>query len=74
MHVDVTCLVTLELSEREKTKICDGRVMGISGTAVLQKSTIDNEAKLLRIEDIGLDSQLNILFFAEHTNLIFETE
>ena len=74
VHVDLTCLVTIDLSESEQgtSKICEDRVMRISGKAVLQKSSGDKEAKVTRIEDIGLDSQLNLLFFAEHTNLVFE--
>ncbi len=72
-------MVALSWSQNENEEIpqlCDGRVMRISGKAVLEKTNRDREARLLRIEDIGLDSQLNLLFldeYDEHTNLIFET-
>lgn len=62
-------------SNGETSQICDGRVMRISGMAVLEKTARDKEARLLRIQDIGLDSQLNFLFLDEHddhTNLIFK--
>ena len=74
VHVDLTCLVTIDLSESEQgmSRICEDRVMRISGKAVLQKLSSEQQAKVLRIEDIGLDSQLNLLFFAENTNLVFE--
>lgn len=73
VHVEITCLVTLRWSENEKdvSQICDGRVMRISGTAVLEKCSKNTEAQLLRIEDIGLDSQLNLLFLDEQPNLLF---
>lgn len=73
VHVEMTCLVTLRWSENEKdiSHICDGRVMRISGTAVLEKCNSDKEAKILRVEDIGLDSQLSLLFINEQPNLVF---
>ena len=78
VHVEITCLVALRWSEDDGNVsiVRDGRQMRISGKAVLEKRAGDKEARLLRIEDIGLDSQLNLLFldeYDEHTTLLFET-
>lgn len=46
-------------------------IMRISGTAVVAKGPKDDEAKILRIDNIGLDSQLNILFSTQWDELVF---
>ncbi|XP_065200264.1 uncharacterized protein LOC135831590 isoform X2 [Planococcus citri] len=71
VHVDITCHVVLRISENENDVTNAEQVMRVSGTAMLKKSSRDKIARLDRIENIGLDSQLNVLFFAEHSNLIF---
>lgn len=71
VHVDITCHVVLRISENENDVTNDEQTMRVSGTAMLRKSSRDKIARLDRIENIGLDSQLNVLFFAEHSNLVF---
>lgn len=65
IEIDVTCHVTLvPLNANEK-------VMRVTGTAVMVKNSKDKWAKLERIENIGLDSQINLLFIREHEELVF---
>lgn len=56
IHVEITCTVVLDRLQD------DSHTMRVSGTAVLFKPWSKLEAKLLRIDDIGLESQLNVLF------------
>ncbi|KAK6617808.1 hypothetical protein RUM43_014036 [Polyplax serrata] len=65
IEVDVTCHVTL-LSHSANDK-----VMRVTGTAVVGKSSREPVAVLLRVENIGLDSQINLLFVHEQEELIF---
>ena len=65
VDIDVTCHVTLDpLNAKEK-------VMRVTGTAVVTKNPKEKWARLDRIESIGLDSQINLLFIREHEELIF---
>lgn len=45
--------------------------MRVCGVAVVRKEPNANEAKVLRVENVGLDSQLNLLFARNQTELTF---
>ncbi|KAG8224050.1 hypothetical protein J437_LFUL001127 [Ladona fulva] len=64
IRVDVTCHVTFNDSD-------DAQVMRVSGHAIVEKKTRARNAELLRIENVGLDSQLNLLFVNQETDLVF---
>ncbi|XP_039296763.1 uncharacterized protein LOC111060377 isoform X2 [Nilaparvata lugens] len=79
IHVDVKCHVTLNANGME-TKQKDGEeegdgenvhTMRVNGTAMLEKSSRNSAAILKSIENIGLDSQLNVLFVIQHAHLVF---
>ena len=65
IEIDVTCHVTLH------TKSVNDEVMRVTGTAVMSKKSKEKKVKLLKIENIGLDSQINLLFIHEDEKLIF---
>jgi hypothetical protein len=47
------------------------QVMRVSGTAVMSRDHAQAAAKLVRIENIGLSSQLNLLFVIQQAKLEF---
>uniref|UniRef100_A0A0A9YBD2 Exoglucanase A n=3 Tax=Lygus hesperus TaxID=30085 RepID=A0A0A9YBD2_LYGHE len=68
IHIDMVCHVVMDTRYDETP---EPHIMHISGTAVVAKGPTDAEAKILRIENIGLDSQLNILFSTQWDQLVF---
>lgn len=74
VHVDVTCHVTFNMAsgkiEADGEAAYDDHIMRISGVAVLAKHSNTTEAVLVRVEEVGLDSQLNLLFRNQHTDLV----
>ncbi|XP_071449412.1 uncharacterized protein [Hetaerina americana] len=64
IRVDVTCHVQFYGFE-------DTQAMRVSGHAIVQKKVGARVAELLRIEDVGLDSQLNLLFVNQQTDVVF---
>jgi hypothetical protein len=54
-----------------ETRKPDPQVMRVSGTAVVSRGPKQAVAKLLRIENIGLSSQLNVLFVTQQAKLVF---
>ncbi|KAK9506370.1 hypothetical protein O3M35_008322 [Rhynocoris fuscipes] len=68
IHVDITCHVTIDT---RFDKSSEPVLMRISGTALVMKSPKNPEAQVLKIENIGLDSQLNILFSTQWDQLVF---
>lgn len=73
IHVDVVCQVVLEQvgDGGRHIKIEDVHRMRVAGTAILVKAPRNTSAKLLRVENIGLDSLLNLLFMREESLLVF---
>lgn len=49
----------------------DYHTMRVSGTAVMARGPKQTSAKLLRVDNIGLDSQLNLLFVIQQAELTF---
>lgn len=45
--------------------------MRVYGLAVVRKEPNQNQAHVIRVENVGLDSQLNVLFTQTHTGLTF---
>ncbi|XP_046390726.1 uncharacterized protein LOC124159158 [Ischnura elegans] len=64
IRVDVTCHVQLFGFQ-------DTQAMRVSGHAIVQKKAGTRVAELLRIENVGLDSQLNLLFVNQQTDVVF---
>jgi hypothetical protein len=47
------------------------QVLRVSGTAVVSRRHAQAAAQLVRIENIGLSSQLNLLFVIQQAKLVF---
>lgn len=73
IHIDVKCHVTLDTAKAsvKEDEVADSQVMRISGTAIVSKAPRESAAKLLRIENIGLASQLNLLSVIQQAELVF---
>lgn len=69
IHIDVTCHVTLDCAHEERA--LDPQAMRVSGTAVVARSPGQSNAHLLRVENVGLDSQLNMVFVTQQAQLEF---
>ncbi|KAK4872871.1 hypothetical protein RN001_014900 [Aquatica leii] len=70
IHINVTCHVKLA-STGGKSSEKDEYLMRVYGLAVVRKDPNSAKARVLRVENVGLDSQLNILFAGTHTELVF---
>ncbi|XP_069683620.1 uncharacterized protein [Periplaneta americana] len=68
IHVDVTCHITLDTNESKEP---EPHVMRVSGTAIVSRGPHQTAAQLKRIENIGLASQLNMLFVTQQAKLVF---
>ncbi|XP_054288791.1 uncharacterized protein LOC129004288 isoform X1 [Macrosteles quadrilineatus] len=71
VHVDVTCHVKMDTTRAGVPTTCDSHTMRVSGTAVVARRPRQSRADLLRVENIGLDSQLNLLFVIQQAELTF---
>jgi hypothetical protein len=69
IHIDVTCHITLDTTN--ETRKPEPQVMRVSGTAVVSRGPTQGTAQLVRIENIGLSSQLNVLFVTQQAKLVF---
>jgi len=69
IHTDVTCHITFDITN--ETRKPDPQVMRVSGTAVVSRGPKQAAAQLVRIENIGLSSQLNVLFVTQQAKLVF---
>lgn len=69
IHIDVTCHITLDTTN--ETRKPEPQVMRVSGTAVVSRGPKQATAQLIRIENIGLSSQLNVLFVTQKAKLVF---
>lgn len=69
IHVDVTCHITMDTTN--ETRKAEPQVMRVSGTAVVSRGHAQPTAQLVRIENIGLSSQLNLLFVIQQAKLVF---
>lgn len=70
IHVDVTCHVKLATTGGGSVD-SEVHLMKVSGVAVVRKEPKQSTAKLLKVFNVGLDSQLNLLFAHSQTVLIF---
>jgi len=71
VHIDVKCHVSIDPSGTGSEKRLEPHVMRVSGTAIVSKRPAQSEAEVLRVENIGLDSHLNILFNTQWEQLVF---
>ncbi|KAG6456596.1 uncharacterized protein LOC115447629 [Manduca sexta] len=70
IHVDVTCHVKLATTGGGSADL-EVHLMKVSGVAVVRKEPGQAEAKLMKVFNVGLDSQLNLLFAHSQTELTF---
>ncbi|CAI6356582.1 unnamed protein product [Macrosiphum euphorbiae] len=70
IHVDVTCQVMLKSDKSDN----ESHSVRVSGTAVVVKYSKQNEAKLLYIDNVGLSSNLNLVFMNQKSHLIFQAK
>ncbi|XP_077298327.1 uncharacterized protein LOC143919727 isoform X2 [Arctopsyche grandis] len=70
IQVDVTCHMKLATTGGG---LVDSEVhlMRVSGVALLRKRPEDSKARLIKVYNVGLDSQLNQLFVQSQTELVF---
>lgn len=72
IYIDVTCHVTMDTTRAGMASAnADYHTMRVSGTAVVARGPRQSSAKLLRVDNIGLDSQLNLLFVIQEAELTF---
>ncbi|KAB0792086.1 hypothetical protein PPYR_14047 [Photinus pyralis] len=70
IHINVTCHVKLA-NTGGRSPERDEYLMRVYGLAVVRKDPNTSIAYVERVENVGLDSQLNILFACTHTELVF---
>ncbi|XP_071057399.1 uncharacterized protein [Onthophagus taurus] len=67
IQIDVICHIKLECSRLSENE----QLLRVCGLAVVQKLPGNNQAKVLKVENVGLDSQLYLLFAHSQTELTF---
>ncbi|XP_045773438.1 uncharacterized protein LOC123872884 isoform X1 [Maniola jurtina] len=70
IRVDVTCHVKLATTGGGSVD-SEVHLMKVSGTALVRKEPNQATAKLVKVFNVGLDSQLNLLFAHSQTELTF---
>uniref|UniRef100_A0A6P7GN29 Uncharacterized protein LOC114344675 n=1 Tax=Diabrotica virgifera virgifera TaxID=50390 RepID=A0A6P7GN29_DIAVI len=70
IHVDVFCHIRLEATVGASIEN-DLHLMRISGLAVVRKEPRASEAHVIRVENVGFDSQLALLFTQTYMELTF---
>ncbi|KAL0838791.1 hypothetical protein ABMA28_016834 [Loxostege sticticalis] len=70
VHVDVTCHVKLATTGGGSVD-SEVHLMKVSGVALVRKEPGQSTAKLVKVFNVGLDSQLNLLFAHSQTELTF---
>lgn len=70
IHVDVLCHVKLATTGGGSVD-SEVHLMKVSGVAVVRKDPGQAQAKLVKVFNVGLDSQLNLLFAHSQTELTF---
>ncbi|XP_032517001.2 uncharacterized protein LOC116769910 isoform X2 [Danaus plexippus] len=70
IQVDVTCHVKLATTGGGSVD-SEVHLMKVSGTALVRKEPGESSAKLIKMFNVGLDSQLNLLFAHSQTELTF---
>ncbi|CAK1580316.1 unnamed protein product [Parnassius mnemosyne] len=70
IQVDVTCHVKLATTGGGSVD-SEVHLMKVSGTALVRKEPGQSVAKLIKVFNVGLDSQLNLLFAHSQTELTF---
>jgi len=70
IHINVTCVVKLAIIGG-RSNDSEESLMRVYGLAIVRKEPNSNTAKVECVENIALDSQLNVLFANTHTELTF---
>lgn len=71
VHVDVMCHVKLAFTGGGSTDK-EEHLLRVYGLAVVRKEPGSDRAQVVRVDNIALDSQLNVLFARTQTELTFE--
>lgn len=67
IHVNVICCIKFLIDDRTEEAL-----LGVYGLAVVRKEPNSSTAKIQRVENVAIDSQINILFAWNHTGITFE--
>lgn len=70
VHIDVMCHIAIAIPGGGCNETSES-LMRVYGLAVVRKEPNRNQAHVIRVENVGLDSQLNVLFAQTHTELTF---
>lgn len=70
IHIDVMCHVAIDLAG-SGFKTNEEHLMRVYGLAVVRKEPNKNEAHIVRVENVGLDSQLYVVFAQSQVELTF---
>ncbi|CAH0547951.1 unnamed protein product [Brassicogethes aeneus] len=70
IHIDVMCHFKLSRTGGASIEN-DEHLMRVCGHALVRKEPKSTEARIVKVENVGIDSQLNVLFAQTHTELIF---
>lgn len=67
IHVNVMCHLKLTINGTRREE----QLLKVYGLAVVRKEPHANKSRIIRVENVGLDSQLYLLFVRNHTELTF---
>ncbi|CAH1998645.1 unnamed protein product [Acanthoscelides obtectus] len=70
IHIDVICHIRLARTGGKTTEN-DDYLMRVSGLAIVRKEPKSSQSYVVRVENVGFDSQLLLLFAQTHTELTF---
>lgn len=70
IQVDVTCHMKLATTGGGQVD-SEVHLMRVSGIALMRKTPENSKAQLIKVYNVGLDSQLNLLFVQSQTELTF---
>lgn len=70
IHIDIICHIQLSRPGGGSSEE-DSYLMRVSGVAIVRKNPKSSIAKVIEVFNVGLDSQLNILFAQTHTEIKF---
>ncbi|CAG9768047.1 unnamed protein product [Ceutorhynchus assimilis] len=70
IHIDVICHIQLSRPGGASSEL-DSHLMRISGVAVVRKEHKSNHAEVIKVDNIGFDSELYVLFSQMHADIQF---
>lgn len=70
IHIDVMCHIKLAITGGG-TADSEEHFMRVYGLSVVRKEPKSNNSRVMRVDNVALDSQLNLLFANNHAELTF---